>query len=143
VFVARVFYASGYFRGVVWSQGAAVVVYAVVAFPLRATWGTTGLAVAFGVAELAASAFAVGLAARRVGLPAARVLATSVAPVVPRAAVVVAGLVAARFALDAGVASSAWPRLLVALLVASAGVAAALLTSGWAEVQRARAALRL
>lgn len=68
IFATRVFYATDFFRAVVWVQGAALAAYAATALPFRSLWGPPGLALAFGVAELVGGIFGVVLATRRLGI---------------------------------------------------------------------------
>jgi peptidoglycan biosynthesis protein MviN/MurJ (putative lipid II flippase) len=64
ILTSRAFYATDLFRGIVWSQLAVLVVYAPLAVLLRSAYGATGLATAFGFAELVGGIVAVGLVAR-------------------------------------------------------------------------------
>jgi putative peptidoglycan lipid II flippase len=67
VFTARVFNALDYFRAIVWSQGAALVIYVVLAPVFRPWQGPTGLALALGVAETCAALLALAIAWSRIG----------------------------------------------------------------------------
>jgi putative peptidoglycan lipid II flippase len=136
VFVARVFYAVGYFRAVVWSQLWALVVYAVVALPLRAASGTSGLALAFGIAEASAAVYGLVLAGRRIGL-APRAASGAVLEALARAALVAASVWAIRLVFDAGALESE-PRLRLALALIGASLVGGIVlwTSGWPEVAR-------
>jgi putative peptidoglycan lipid II flippase len=84
VLLARVYYAVAYFRAVVWVQLIALALYAAVALPFRSSWGTSGLALAFGVAEGTGAACGLAIAARRVGLGRRRLVAEAVVPAVVR-----------------------------------------------------------
>ncbi|MFL5955209.1 MAG: lipid II flippase MurJ [Gaiellaceae bacterium] len=61
---SRLFYAVDYFRGIVWSQLAVLVIYVPLALALRSWEAPVGLAAAFGIAELAGGIASVALAAR-------------------------------------------------------------------------------
>ena len=143
IFAARVFYAVDYFRAGAWSQVFALAVYGVAALPMRAAWGTTGLALAFGVAEVGGAAFAIVLASGRVSLHTADVAASAMAPAVGRAAVVAAALCLVRLAF-AGLAPSvsSFVQLLVALAVGTLVGIVVLWTSSWPELGRMKRTLR-
>lgn len=64
---SRVFYAVDYFRGIFWSQLAALVIYVPFALALRGWHDGEGLAVAFGIGELVGGIGGILLAARVVG----------------------------------------------------------------------------
>lgn len=134
IFVARIFYAVGYFRAVVWTQLVALVVYCAVALPLRAHWHVEGLALAFGIAELLGAAAGITLAGRRIGLAAKAALGTMAAPAVLRALPVAAALGATRLVLDRVALESSWIRLLAAVVVGSVTGVVMLWRSGWPEV---------
>jgi peptidoglycan biosynthesis protein MviN/MurJ (putative lipid II flippase) len=130
VFVARIFYAVGYFRAVVWTQVAALVVYALVALPLRSAWGATGLALAFGIAEVLGGVFGLGLAGRRIGLSLRAAVVESSAPALGRALVVVAALGVVRIAAGAGLGA-----MIGALAVAGVAGCAVLWQAAWPELE--------
>jgi putative peptidoglycan lipid II flippase len=135
ILVARIFYAVDYFRAVVWTQVWALVVYAAVALPLRAAWGTTGLAIAFGLAETSAAGYGVVLVGRKVGLPVRDAVLTATTPGLLRAVPVAAALVVVRVGcggrgLDLGAPAS----VAIAVVVGTVVGAAILGTSGWPEV---------
>jgi len=143
VFTARVFYAVAYFRAGVWTQVLALAVYAAAALPMRAAWGTTGLAVAFGVAEITGASFSIVLAARRVDLAGRDVLASAIVPAALRAAVVAAALCAVRVIFSAGVPSTPnLARLAVALVVGTVAGTVVLWTSDWPELGRMKRMVR-
>ncbi|MDX6477389.1 MAG: putative peptidoglycan lipid flippase, partial [Gaiellaceae bacterium] len=137
VFVARIFYAVAYFRGVVWTQVVALAVYAVVAFPLRSQWGTSGLALAFGVAEVAGGVFGLAIAGRKVGLAARAALLHAWVPAFGRAAIVAAALAAVRLA-----AGDDFVSLAVAAFVAGLVGAAVLWQATWPELDGVKRAAR-
>ncbi|HWX09901.1 MAG TPA: lipid II flippase MurJ, partial [Gaiellaceae bacterium] len=142
VMLARVFYAIGYFRAVVWTQVWALVVYAVLALPLRAAWGTTGLAIAFGIAETSAGAYAVVLAGRRSRLKPRTALTSAVLPALLRVLPIAAALGGVRLA--AGALGGHHPLARVAIGLAAGGVVgiAVLWQSGWPEVGPVKRRLR-
>ena len=143
VFTARVFYAIAYFRAGVWTQVLALAVYGAIALPMRAAWGTTGLAVAFGVAEVTGASFSIVLAARRVGLGGGDVLASAIAPAAARAAVVAATLCAVRVTFSAGVPSTpSLARLAIALAVGAVVGTVVLWRSDWPELGRMKRTVR-
>jgi putative peptidoglycan lipid II flippase len=143
VLVARVFYAVDYFRAVVWTQLCALVVYVAIALPFRNAWGTTGLALAFGVAELTGAALGVWLAARRTRLGIAELLGDAVVPSVGRAALVAAALVGARLVTGSGaLGSSALVHLAFGLLVGFLASGIVLWSSGWPELRTLKRGLR-
>jgi putative peptidoglycan lipid II flippase len=129
VFVARIFYAVAYFRAIVWTQVAALAVYAVVALPLRGAWGVSGLALAFGIAEVIGGTFGLVLAGRRVGLSVRASLVESCAPAVGRALLVAAALGVMRLA-----AGAAFLAMSGALVVATVVGGAALWHANWPEL---------
>ncbi len=143
VFAARVFYAVDYFRGVVWTQISALVVYVAVALPFRAAWGTSGLAAAFGVAEVCGAAFALVLAARQVRLAVPETVRVAVLPAAGRAAVVAAAFGSVRLAVAAGALGDwAFVRIGVALTVGATAAAAVLWSSAWPELGRLKRTIR-
>ncbi|MHB8468469.1 MAG: lipid II flippase MurJ [Gaiellaceae bacterium] len=135
VLLARVFYAIGYFRAVVWTQVWALVVYAAIALPLRGVWGTTGLAISFGAAETSAAVYALVLAGRHVELSLRLVVSSSVLPALARCVAVAVALAGAKLALASG-APGAQPlvRVVVALVFGSLVGLAALWSSAWPEL---------
>ncbi len=137
VFVARIFYAVAYFRAIVWTQVTALVIYAVVALPFRAAWGVSGLALAFGVAEVIGGIFGLVLAGRRVGLSARASLVDSCVPAVGRALLVAAAMAVVRLAAGAGL-----PAMIVALLGAGVVGLAVLWQSNWPELGGIKRRLR-
>jgi putative peptidoglycan lipid II flippase len=134
VFVGRIFYAVAYFRAVVWTQLVALAVYLAVALPLRSGWQTTGLAYAFGIAEVLGAAAGVVFGGRRIMLPLRTALLAMVAPALLRALPVAAALGATRLLLDRSPAESSYLRLAVAVVVGSFVATAMLWRSGWPEV---------
>ena len=143
VFLARVYYAVGYFRGVVWVQLAALLVYGVVAFPLRAVWGTSGLAFAFGVAEGAGACAGIALAARRVRLSLGVLVRDTIRPACVRAVPGAAALGLLRLVLDhPGFASAPLLRLGLALVLGLLVGGGALWCSGWDELVPLKRGLR-
>ena len=137
VFVARIFYAVAYFRAIVWTQVTALAIYTVVALPLRAAWGVSGLALAFGIAEVVGGVFGLVLAGRRVGLSARVTLVESCAPAVGRALLVAVVLGAVRLAAGAGLIAMA-SALSAAALVGSV----VLWHADWPEVRGVKRRLR-
>jgi len=137
VFVARIFYAVAYFRAVVWTQLSALVVYAAIALPLRAVLGTSGLAVAFGIAELAGGIFGLGLAGRRVGLTVRGTLSVACAPAVVRALPVAVVLAAVRFVGGTGLLV-----MIVALIVGGVAGGAVLWHATWPELDGVKRRVR-
>ncbi len=142
VFVARIFYAVAYFRAVVWTQLVALGIYLVVAFPLRAAWKTTGLALAFGVAEVIGATAGVVLAGRKITLPLRTALVSMLLPAILGALPVAAALAVTRLLLDRTPADSSYLRFGVAVAVAAVAATAILWTSGWPEVGPLKRRLR-
>lgn len=141
IFAARVFYSVDFFQAAVWAQGAALVVYLAAALPMRAAWGPTGLAAAFGVAEVGGGVFAIVLAARRLELAAWTVARRAVFPGVRFGMRVALALIIYRLLLE-----SSWLTVPLSLkgvavvggglLVGAVTAGKALWTSGWPEAQR-------
>jgi putative peptidoglycan lipid II flippase len=143
VFVARIFYAVDYFRAVVWVQVSALAAYAAIAVPLREVWGTTGLALTFGIAEVSAATFALGLAFGRVGLDRGDAIARAVVPAVGRACIVAAAVGLVRIALAPGqLGATSSVRFAVGASVGILSGSAALWRAGWPELSRAQGRLR-
>jgi putative peptidoglycan lipid II flippase len=139
VFVARIFYAIDYFRAVVWVQVWALVLYAAIALPLRDVWGTTGLGLAFGIAEVSAATFALMLSFGRVGLDRSDAIARAVIPAAGRASIVAAAVGLVRLALAS---EPRGVRMAVAVLVGLALGAAVLWRADWPELARVKVRLR-
>lgn len=140
ILTARVLSALDHFRGIVLSQAAALVVYLVVAPVLRAAGGTAGLALAFGIAEVAGAAIAVATIARRIDLGPGAVVSRALAPAFARALVVAAALVLTKLALP-GASSGT---LVVVILSAIVGVVVAavmLVTASWPELRSVKGVL--
>ena len=97
ILTARTFSAIDQFRGIVASQTCALVLYVPLGLLLRSQLGTTGLALAFGLAELAGATFGVGLTARWLDVRLGEIARQVVLPVVVRAAVIFGALAAFRF----------------------------------------------
>lgn len=129
VFVARIFYAIAYFRGVVWTQVVALAVYVVLAFPLRSLWATSGLAIAFGIAEVTGGVFGLALAGRKAALAGRVALVEACVPACARAAVVVAALAVVRLAAGDGL-----PAFVIAVAGALVVGAAVLWQASWPEL---------
>jgi putative peptidoglycan lipid II flippase len=131
---SRAFYAIDQFGGILWSQLAVLLLYVPLAVALRRTNGSTGLAAAFGVAELIGGIVGVVLAARLVGTAwrDARPLTALLRPSI----LVVAVLLAVRFAVDRAPLSSGTEPYVGALVGGAATVLAVssyLLASDWPE----------
>ena len=143
VFAARVFYAVDYFRAGAWSQVFALALYAMAALPMRAAWGTTGLALAFGVAEVGGAVFAILLAARRVSFGGRDILVGAVVPAAARAAIVAAALLLVRLAFSRNVpSSSSFVQLVIALAVGTLVSTVVLWRSNWPELGRMKRTVR-
>jgi peptidoglycan biosynthesis protein MviN/MurJ (putative lipid II flippase) len=65
IITSRAFYAIDWFRGLIWSQCVVLVFYIPLAFILRGDAGATGLALSFGIAELAGGLAATWMVAKR------------------------------------------------------------------------------
>jgi putative peptidoglycan lipid II flippase len=139
IFVSRVFYAVDFFGAALWCQGVVLVVYVVLVIPLREALGLKGLALAFGMAELAGALTGLGLALSRLGVRLQTLLTVTVAPALRRAAVVVAALLAYR-AVVAGVGPSIQYAGVVhvggSLFVLGLATAVVLWTARWPETER-------
>jgi putative peptidoglycan lipid II flippase len=134
VFIARLFYAVDYFRAVVWTQAVALVVYVVIALPLRALWETSGLALAFGLAELTGATYGIVIGGRRIELGWRHLAAAVLVPACARAAIVICAVVVARLAVDLASVETDIARLAIAVVVDAAAIAAVLWFSAWPEV---------
>ena len=134
VFVARLFYAVNYFRAVVWTQTVALVVYLSIALPLRSLWGASGLALAFGIAEMIGASFGVVLAGRRIELGLSRLGRAVVAPAVLNALPVAGALVIVRASLDGASVDTDWVRLAIGATLDALGIATVLWMVAWPEV---------
>ena len=138
IFTARIFSAVDRFRGIVLAQTIALALYVPLAFALRPVGGPAGLAVAFGIAEVAGAAYAVWSSARALGVS-ARELLRAVAPAAARTAAFAAALAAFRYGADpAGGLAAAGGGLTVGGLVGLL----LLWTSGWPEVSVLRRVAR-
>jgi peptidoglycan biosynthesis protein MviN/MurJ (putative lipid II flippase) len=126
IVTSRAFYASNLFSGIVWSQLVVLLAYGPLAFALRDPHGATGLAAAFGVAELAGGIVSVVLVARLVDItwPDARPLLAVVLPV----ALVTVVLGGIRIAVDQAPLSAATAAVCATIV---GGVALVLLVSGF------------
>lgn len=131
---SRAFYAIDHFRGILWSQLAVLLLYVPLAVAFRTTYGTTGLAAAFGIAELIGGIGGAVLAARLVGTtwrdahPLTALLRPSL--------LVVVVVLAVRFAIDRAPLPSGVEPYLGALVGGAATVLAVsgyLLASDWPE----------
>lgn len=141
ILAARVFYAIDFFRGTILALGVALALYVPLAFVLRHAFGATGLAAAFGIAELVAGVVSVALIVRSLSLGVGRLFRTSVGPAVARAGVVVVALVAYRTALavvDLPVALKGLTTVAGGVVVGAVVSAVALWRSEWPEVARVK-----
>ena len=131
---SRAFYAIDYFRGILWSQLAVLAPYVPLALVFREAYGSTGLAAAFGVAELLGGIGGAVLAARLVGTTwhDARPLLVLLRP----SLLVVAIVLAVRLGIDRAPVSTDMEPYLGALIGGVATVMAVcgyLLASDWPE----------
>jgi putative peptidoglycan lipid II flippase len=141
ILASRVFYSTDYFRAAVWMQACALVVYVCIALPLRALWGAPGLALAFGVAELAGGTLAVVLAARRLELEAWQVVRRGLVPGLRLGLRVALALAIFRLVVESRwiEVPVAWKGVVIvggALAVAAFTAGKALWQSGWPESRR-------
>jgi putative peptidoglycan lipid II flippase len=145
ILTSRVFSAIDFFSGALWCQGVVLVVYVVVAIPFRAAWGLSGLALAFGIAEMAGAVTGLVLAARRLHL-APRILGSATfLPAIRRAGVVCAALLVLRVGIaHDGVSTRDAPLIHAggSLVVLSIVVAVTLWTARWPETERVKHILR-
>ena len=86
ILASRTFFAIDYFAAAALAQGAVLVVYVVVAVPFREAWGLSGLALAFGVAELSGGITGLVLAVRRLGMSGGVLAREAVLPALARGA---------------------------------------------------------
>ena len=121
IYASRLFGALNLFRGLILQEVVALAVYLALVFPLRGELGVPGVALAFGIGQVAGGIFGAGLVARRLGVPAAAV-ARTVLPAAARALPVVLAVAVVKLGLDAVGAP--------ALLVAPAGGLTAVLAAG-------------
>lgn len=135
IFTARVFGAIDFFRALVWSQATALVAYLALAPVLRVDRGPGGLALAFSVAELLGATVGIGLAARRIPVPAFTLLRSVLAVVAWRAVALAAALAGWK-----AVAPATEDVLRVggACVIAVVLGAALVWTTGWREVEGVR-----
>ena len=137
VFTSRVFNALDFFRAIVWSQTAALAVYLPLAALLRPLLGPSGLALAFGIAELVGATIAVVIASRLVKLDGPGLWGGVLQPVLWRSGVIVAIVALAERALDLNAGSDGVVAGL-GLLAAGATGAALLWWAPWGELHGAR-----
>lgn len=141
VFTARVFNALDYFRAILWSQGAALLIYIVLA-PLFRPWqGPTGLALALGVAETSAALLALVVAWSRIG-SGRRLLGSLGWGVFWRIAMVVAAVAASERALDLAEVGSEGVVVVVGFALSAVAAAVLLWSAPWAELEGARSFVR-
>ena len=100
IFTARIFAAVDHFRGIVTTQGFALVLYVPLALILRPVSGPAGLALAFGAAELAGGLLGVWLSSRRAGVTFGMLARDVAAPALSRATLVAVVLAGTRYAFD-------------------------------------------
>lgn len=135
ILTARVFGAIDRFHGIVLSQSVALALYVPLAVLLRPLLGPSGLALAFGVAEVAGGLFGVVQCARRLEARLPSIARTVGLPVAVRAAPVVVGLAVFHYAIAPGSdAAEALGGLALGTLL---GVAV-LWWSSWPEVEAMR-----
>lgn len=141
VFTARVFNALDYFRAIVWSQGAALVVYVVLA-PLFRPWqGPAGLALALGVAETCAALLALAIAWGRVGAN-RRLVSVLGGRGIWRIGAMVGAVAVCERAFNAAGITSDGVVVLASFAFAAAAAAVLLWTAPWAELDGARSFVR-
>lgn len=138
-FTAQLFRAVDRFRAVVAIQAFALALYVPLAYVLRPELGPAGLALAFGIAEVAGGLVGMAVAARGIGVGLVDVVRKVLAPAGGRAAVFAAVLLGFDAALDGA----------PALVGVVGGLAAATITalallwfSGWSEVDVLRRVAR-
>lgn len=138
IYSSRMFGALNLFRGLLLQELVALVVYLGLVFQLRQTLGVPGVALAFGIGQVAGGIAAVVLIARRLHLRVRSVAVESAVPAVARAAPVVLTLVVVQLGLGLwGDAPSAVVAGIGALSTATAALVS-LWSASWPELGSAR-----
>lgn len=141
IYASRLFSALDLFRGLILQEVVALTVYLAIVFPLREELGVPGVALAFGIGQVAGGIFGAALVARRLGVSASAV-ARTVLPAGARALPIVLVVAAVKVGLDA---AGGTPALVVALaggLSAVLATAAVLWRVQWEELDSIRRFLR-
>ena len=139
---ARLFGALDLFRGLILQELVTLLVYVVLALPLRDEFGVAGLALALGIGHLAGGLAALGLIARRLEVPLSAIAVTAVLPAVLRAAPVVVAVVLVERALAAILEAPSLVSVLVGAAAASLAAVVVLWPAEWEELDSMRAFLR-
>lgn len=142
VFTARVFNALDYFRAIVVSQGAALLVYVVLAPVFRPWQGMVGLALALSVAEAFAALLALWIAWRRIGSDGTPLVTRLGWSAFWRVAAIAGGVLACERTLEAADVGSDGLVVLAGLCVTASVAALLLWTAPWAELESARSFVR-
>jgi len=143
IVTSRVFYAINSFRGIVWSQLGVLVVYLPLAVLLRGAFGATGIAAAFGTAELFGGLVATALVSTRLSL--VRLDFACLRGVIRPIGGIGLALLAVRAALDRAPLSVGVRPVVITVVggVVMAGlVIASLLRSRWPETEIVRRGLQ-
>jgi peptidoglycan biosynthesis protein MviN/MurJ (putative lipid II flippase) len=141
IYNSRMFGALNLFRGLLLQELVALVVYLAIVFPLRSSLEIPGVALAFGIGQVAGGLVSVGLIAWRLDLRLGSIGVDAVLPAVARAAPVIVALGLVRLGLDESGASSAVIAVLGALVAAGAA-AATLSRAQWPELDSVRGFVR-
>ncbi|NUT56480.1 MAG: hypothetical protein HOQ03_10935 [Thermoleophilia bacterium] len=142
IYGSRLFGALDVFRGLILQEIVALAVYLAIVFPLREGFDVPGVALAFGIGQVAGGIFGMALVAVRLRVRSIGVLGGALAPAVVRSLPVVLALVAVKLGLDA---SAGTPDLVVAMLgalTAATMAFAALWRADWEELDSVRGFLR-
>ena len=145
ILTSRLFVAIDFFGAGLWCQGVVLVVYLIVAIPLRSVWGLSGLALAFGLAETAGALTALVLTAWRLDLGPRKLATATVLPAVRRAGFVVVALLVFRTAVGHDGISIEYAGLIRvggSLVVLGVMVGVMLWTADWPETQRIKLVTR-
>jgi putative peptidoglycan lipid II flippase len=142
VFTARVFNALDYFRAIVWSQGAAVLVYVVLAPVFRPWQGPTGLALALGIAESTAALLAIAVAWRRIGSNGRPLLRMLGWGAMWRIGAIVGAVALCESAFEVAEVGSDGVVVLAGFVFTAAAAAVLLWSASWAELDGARSFVR-
>lgn len=138
IYASRLFGALNLFGGLVLQELVALVVYLAVVFPLREALGVPGVALAFGIGQVAGGLGATVLIARRLDIRMSAILAEAALPAALRATPVVLALVAVKVGLGAVSDVPAFVVAGVGALTAAGIAVASLWPVDWPELDSMR-----
>ncbi len=145
ILTSRVFFAADFFSAALWCQGVVLVVYVAIALPLREALGLRGLALAFGLGEMAGALTGVVLAARHLRLSGWELVVETLVPAARRAAIVLLALIGYRVVVNRSGVAIAYSGVVhvggsLAVLGLTSGLS--LWRAGWSETERVKRVLR-